>query len=90
VSPWTLEIESVPPLVLSGRDILDISGQVLSEGGESPSVTVTLDPGRIDRTRLDPPPLRAVATLTNCAVEWFVGLVQSVRLGSSVTLTLER
>lgn len=83
-----LTIASVPPLVLADADILEVGELVLASGGASPGLTLTLDPERVPVTRLDPPPLRAPATLTAPGLS-YQGLVAAARLGPTLTLTLE-
>lgn len=85
---YTLTIAAIPPLVLEEADLLEVGELVLAAGGASPGLTITLDPARVPVTRLDPPPLRAPATLTAPGLS-YEGLVAAVRLGATVTLTLE-
>lgn len=86
----SLSIASRPPILLEGADLLAIGAWQSGVGGESPSLTIDLDPGRRDlATLLDPPPLRAPATLSEDGTDLFLGLVQSVRLGASASITLE-
>lgn len=85
-----LAIASRPPIVLEGADLLEVSGWQLAAGGESPTLTVSLDPARVQAaTLLDPPPLRAAAVLSEGADALFTGIVQAVRLGSDPSITLE-
>lgn len=85
-----LTIATVPPIEFVEPAIIDASFAQLGAGGESPTVEVTLDPGRGEvAERLDPPPLRMAASLDQADGTTFNGIVQSVRLGSSVSLTLE-
>lgn len=79
-----------PALVFEGADLRAISGWESAAGGESPTLSVTLDPARIAAVAaLDPPPLRASVTLAEGDALWFTGLVQAVRLGPEPSLTLE-
>lgn len=84
----TLAIASVPPLVLEDADLLEVGELVVAAGGASPGLTVSLDPARVVMARLDPPPLRAAATLSTPELS-YQGLVAAVRLGPSLTITLE-
>lgn len=80
----TVPVEFVEPV------IIEASFAQLGAGGESPTVEVTLDPGRGEAAeQLDPPPLRMAASLVQADGAAFNGIVQSVRLGSRVSLTLE-
>lgn len=85
-----LTIDTRPQIVLSGWDIAEVAGWISAAGGESPTLTVALDPARVDAAvLLQPPPLRAQATLVDDSGRSFAGLVQSVRLGADPRLTLE-
>lgn len=84
-----LTLSGEPEVVFSGPEIAGLSQWQVAAGGESPSLTITLDPAAGAPARLDPPPLRAAATLEDDAGYLFVGLVKSVTLGASATITLE-
>jgi hypothetical protein len=86
----TLTIATIPPIVLSAAQLLDEGRLSLAGGGASPTLDLALDPGRGEiAALLDPPPLRAQATLTRADGTTFAGLVQAVRLGPAPSLTLE-
>ena len=86
----TLVRHGQPAMVCEGADLRAISSLESAAGGESPTLTVTLDPARIAAVAaLDPPPLRARATLSEGDALLFTGLVQAVRLGPDPSLTLE-
>ena len=86
----TLSIATVPPIALDATWILDDGRLNIANGGASPTLELSLDPGRGElATLLDPPPLRAPATATRSDGSTFAGLVQAVRLGPSPTITLE-
>lgn len=86
----TVSRHGQPTLVLWGADLRAISGWQLAQGGESPTLTVSLDPARLDCVAaLDPPPLRASAQLSDGAAVLFAGLIQAVRLGPDPSLTIE-
>lgn len=86
----TLTIASRPPIILDGLDLIEVTGWRTAQGGESPTLTVALDGGRVAAAGLlDPPPLRASAVLSEGADTLFSGVVQAVRLGRAPTLTLE-
>jgi hypothetical protein len=86
----TLRLHTSPVLELSGCWIIDIGSVRVGGGGESPTMEVRLDPGHGELAAwLDPPPLRVRATLFFDSGSTFVGVVQSIRLGASPSLTLE-
>lgn len=85
-----LLIDLVPPIEFAPPTLISATLAQRGSGGESPSVDVTLDPGRGEvAARLDPPPLRAYAVLTYDDGSTFAGVVQSVRLGADCSITLE-
>lgn len=84
-----LTIASRPPLIFEASDILSVDGWQQAAGGESPTLTVRLDPARLAVYRLDPPPLRAPAALIEGVSTLFLGIVQAVRLGADPIITLE-
>jgi hypothetical protein len=86
----TLRLHTSPPLDLSGCWIADIGSVRVGGGGESPTLEVSLDPGHGELVVwLDPPPLRVRATLFFDSGGTFAGVVQSIRLGASPSITLE-
>ena len=86
----TLTIDGRPQIVLDGADLDTVGVLRSSAGGESPTLTVSLDARRVAVLEvLDPPPLRAAAVLSDGGTILFSGLVQAVRLGQSPTITLE-
>lgn len=86
----TLIIATRPPILLGPERISDEGRWSLAGGGASPTLDLALDPGRGELAALlDPPPLRAQATLTRTDGTTFTGLVQAVRLGATPSITLE-
>lgn len=86
----TLRIDTIPPIVLEAHQIVDDGRMSLASRGASPSIYISLEPGRGElATLLDPPPLRATATLTRNDGAVLLGMVQAVGLGSSPSITLE-
>lgn len=85
-----LTIETLPAIILEPPVLVDASGGQIGGGGESPTLECAFDPGRGELAALlDPPPLRVRASLTDDGLTVFAGVVQSVRLGVSPSLTLE-
>lgn len=84
-----LTLHMRPERVYSGADIVEVSGWVSASNGESPVLSVLLDPALPLAAELHPPPLRAQATLVADDGETFEGIVQAVRLGPAPELTLE-
>lgn len=83
-----LSIDTVPPIMLTEPDIINVSGVRRALGGESPVLTVTLDNARGHLTKLfSVPPLLARATLTGQTAA--LGVVQSCTIASTIKLTLE-
>ncbi|MEW6446333.1 MAG: hypothetical protein AB1479_09910 [Pseudomonadota bacterium] len=81
----TLTIHTIPPLVLTAPDLMDVTGQRRALGGESPVLTVRLDNARGHLTALfSTPPVRAVATIDGVG-----GIVQAVRMGSIISIQVE-
>lgn len=85
----TLTISSAPPIILAEPDIIGTSGYRRALGGESPTLTVTLDNARGQLTGLFAiPPLRAPAIVIDNGLT-MSGIVQSVRLGATISLDIE-
>lgn len=89
MSIYSLYIASIPPISVTSTDILSVSGYRRALGGESSTVTVTVDNARGHLTELFlTPQLRAAATVDTPRGE-VSGRVQSVSMGATITLTLE-
>ncbi len=87
---YALIVHTVPPLVFSWPDLIDVGDEQSAINGEVPNVTVTLDNARGQITPLlADPPLRAAATLTERGIPIFYGRVQAVSLGTAATITIE-
>lgn len=84
-----LTIASRVPIIFEAADLAGVDGWQRAAGGESPTLTVHLDPARLAVYRLDPPPLRAAGALTEGADTLFLGIVQAVRLGTDPSIVLE-
>ncbi|WP_082922615.1 hypothetical protein [Halothiobacillus diazotrophicus] len=85
----TLSINRVPPIILTEPEIIGVSGYRRALGGESPTLTVTLDNARGLLTgQFANPPLRARAIVTDHG-QTMTGIVQSVRLGATISIDIE-
>ena len=88
-----LSVASRRAIVIDDPGIAEVSGWHLSAGGESPTLTVTLDRGGCLPSALvqlaQDPPLRAGASLADGSHTLFSGIVQAVRLGADISITLE-
>lgn len=86
-----LRIDAIPPIVIDGPDLLGTGPHRQAIGGESPTVTVQIDNARGQHTdRFAVPPLRQPATYTDTHRPEVRGIVQSVRLGETIEVTIEQ
>lgn len=86
-----ISIDTVPPIVLAEPALLDVGTERAALNGEVPAVEVTFDNARGELTELFAlPPLRARATVTRNGLPLFAGVVQAVRMASTITVSLER
>ncbi len=84
-----LTIDTQPPIELSEPDIISISGYRRALGGESPTLTATIDNALGQHTaQFANPPLRHRAQITHGGLA-AIGLIQTVRLGATISLTIE-
>lgn len=85
----SLTIHAEPPVALDAGLIDGEPRETRSGGGASPTVEIALVHRGDTLTRLlDPPPLRAAATLTTSSAT-LTGIVQSVTIGERPSITLE-
>jgi hypothetical protein len=85
----SLTIATQPQISVTEPDVISISGYRRSLGGESPTITVTLNNAMGQLTKLFAvPPLRARASVIDAAMT-ITGIVQSVRLGAVISLDIE-
>jgi hypothetical protein len=89
VTVWALTIAGPAGVAVPPAAVRAVTLDALRAGGESPRATLTLDAGRVSAADFDPPPLRAAATLAADGAAVLTGLVAEVRLGATITLTLE-
>lgn len=86
-----ISIATVPPIVLAEPALLDVGTERAALNGEVPALEVTFDNARGDLTELFAlPPLRARATITRDGLALFTGVVQAVRMASTIVISLER
>lgn len=84
-----LTIDTQPPIEMSEPAIISISGYRRALGGESPTLTVTLDNALGQHTaQFASPPLRHRARITRGGLS-VIGLIQTVRLGATISLSIE-
>lgn len=83
-----LIIHTQPPMVFEPPALESMSGWQWAGGGVSPVITARLAANERTASQLNPPPLRAAASLEVDA-HIFNGVVQSVTLGSSPEIKVE-